>query len=79
MSTKETRLIKIPAPEFGQYETVLKDFNGIELVQIVARWFELDKDSWWYKCAGEDHTNYPESAFSHVPPNFNLEEFKKHY
>ena len=79
MLTTQDKTITVRAPEFAQYERVLLDYNQIRITQIINRWYELDKDTWWYQCSGNDTRTYPESAFSHIPEDFNLEEFLENY
>ena len=76
----------IPAPKFKQYERVLLDFNELAIVKITNRWYEFDKDSWYYQCHGETQGNYntratalPQGAFTHISDNFDLEEFRRNY
>ena len=71
--------ITIRAPRFNQYERVLLDFNEVAVTKIVNRIYEIDKDCWWYECSKDTPKKYPESAFSPIPENFNLDEFLKNY
>lgn len=61
----EEKNTNIPSPEFQQYERVHMDWNGKRTTKIVSRWYEIDKDQWWYKVQN-DETFYPGGAFCHV-------------
>lgn len=79
MNVTEQSAVKIPKPEFAQYERVLLDYNELCITQVVGRWYEFDKDSWWYKCSNQGDLFYPESALTHISDDFDLEEFRKNY
>ena len=86
MNEFRDKTVTIPAPEFEQYETVLLDFNELAIVQITNRWYEFDKDYWYYQCYGETQGYYntkatalPQGAFSHITDDFDFEEFKRNY
>ena len=65
MST-EQKTINIPAPEFGLYERVNLSWNGEHTTKIVARWYDYDKDDWWYKCSNMGDRFYPECMISRL-------------
>jgi hypothetical protein len=47
--------VNIPAPKFGLYESVNLYWNEREIAtSIVARWYDFDHGSWWYKVANDE-------------------------
>jgi hypothetical protein len=47
--------IDIPAPKFELYELVTLHWNSMASPsKIVARWYELDRQTWWYKIANDE-------------------------
>lgn len=47
--------IDIPAPKFELYELVALYWNSMALQsKIVARWYDLDHQNWWYKVANDE-------------------------
>ncbi len=47
--------IDIPAPKFELHEFVILHWNNItSQSKIVARWYDLDHQTWWYKVANDD-------------------------
>ena len=47
--------IDIPAPKFELYELVTLYWDSITLQsKIVARWYDLDHQTWWYKITNDD-------------------------
>ena len=63
MST-EQKTINIPAPLFELYQRVNLSWNGEHTTKIVARWYDIDKDDWWYKCSHQGDRFYPECVIS---------------
>jgi hypothetical protein len=54
-SSTEGKTVNIPAPKFGLYESVILDWNEREIpTSIVARWYDFDHRSWWYKVANDE-------------------------
>lgn len=47
--------INIPAPKFHLYEFVTLYWNEKTYsTRIVARWYDLDRQNWWYKVANNE-------------------------
>ncbi len=47
--------IDIPAPDFALYEFVTLHWNEKAYsTKIVARWYDLDHQNWWYKVANDE-------------------------
>ena len=47
--------IEISAPKFELYELVTLYWDSIaHQSKIVARWYDLDHQIWWYKIANDD-------------------------
>ena len=57
--------IDIPAPKFELYELVTLHWNSVTLQSnIVARWYDLDHQTWWYKIANDERF-YPVDVLEH--------------
>ena len=64
MSESADKKIIIRAPKFEPEETVVLNFKGKRVTCIDKRWYELDRDTWWYQCTGEDVLFYAEHELS---------------
>ena len=54
-SLTEWKTVNIPAPQFVLYESVILYWNEREIAtSIVARWYEFDRQSWWYKVSNDE-------------------------
>jgi hypothetical protein len=54
-SLTEGETVNIPAPKFGLYESVILHWNEREIpTSIVARWYDFDHQSWWYKVSNDE-------------------------
>ena len=51
----DIKSIEIPAPDFGLNQFVTLYWNDEEIkTRIVARWYDLDHQNWWYKIANSE-------------------------
>lgn len=62
----EQKTVDIPAPEFEIYERVNLSWNGEHETKIVARWYDYDKQQWWYKCQNQGERFYPQDLICHI-------------
>ncbi len=47
--------IDIPAPKFELHELVTLYWDSTtHQSKVVARWYDLDRQTWWYKIANDD-------------------------
>jgi hypothetical protein len=54
-SLTEGETVNIPAPKFFLYESVNLYWNEREIAtSIVARWYDFDHQSWWYKVSNDE-------------------------
>jgi hypothetical protein len=54
-SLTEGETVNIPAPKFGLYESINLYWNEREIAtSIVARWYDFDHRSWWYKVSNDE-------------------------
>jgi hypothetical protein len=54
-SLTEGETVNIPAPQFVLYESVILHWNEREIAtSIVARWYDFDHQSWWYKVSNDE-------------------------
>ncbi len=54
-SLTEGETVNIPAPKFVLYESVNLHWNEREkATSIVARWYDFDDRTWWYKVANDE-------------------------
>jgi hypothetical protein len=54
-SLTEGETVNIPAPKFVLYESVNLHWNEREkATSIVARWYDFDDRSWWYRVSNDE-------------------------
>jgi hypothetical protein len=54
-SLTEGVTVNILAPQFVLYESVILHWNEREIAtSIVARWYDFDHQSWWYKVSNDE-------------------------
>lgn len=66
--------INIPVPEFDLYEFVTLYWNEKAYpTKIVARWYDLDRQNWWYKVANNEQF-YSADVLERRSTNTDLED-----